>query len=183
MPTPVRSEDHGDPHFDLIGWLALYRSATPGVVGSDNSTVRLDFDNEHQPDALLRIDRDRGGQARVDEDGYLEGAPELAVEVAASSASYDLHEKLNAYRRNGVREYIVWRVVDRTIDWFMLRGGEYVRQEPDASGLCRSEVFPGLWLDPAALVRQDLAAVLQRLQEGLASQEHVEFVARLQNRD
>ena len=181
MPTPVSLEHHGSPHCDLITWLGLYRSATPGVVEGDNSTVRLDLDNELQPDALLMITPEIGGQARLDEDGYLEGAPELAAEVTASSVSYDLHDKLNAYRRNGVREYIVWRVLDRAVDWFMLRGGEYVRQEPDASGLCRSEVFPGLWLDPAALVRQDLAAVLQRLQEGLASQEHAEFVARLRN--
>lgn len=179
MPTPVRSENHSDPHFDLVTWLGAYRAASGGVRGGDNATVRLDLDNEPQPDALLRIDPELGGQARIDEDDYLEGAPELVAEVAASSASYDLHEKLNVYRRNGVQEYVVWRVQDRALDWFVLRHGEYVRMELDAAGLYRSDVFPGLWLDAAALVRGDLATVLQRLQEGLASEEHMEFVKRL----
>src|SRR5438309_9397580 len=41
MPSPVSSDDHGDPHFDLIWWLGAYRVATPGLKGSDNATVRL----------------------------------------------------------------------------------------------------------------------------------------------
>ena len=101
------------------------------------------------------------------------------AEVAASSASYDLHAKLRVYRRNGVREYIVWRVLDQEIDWFVLRAGQYERMSLDTEGLCRSEVFPGLWLDPAALLRGDLATVLAVVQRGLASPEHAAFVARL----
>ncbi len=111
MPSPVSAEDHGEPHFDLNGWLFVYRAHTPQVRGGDNATLRLDLDNEPQPDGYLRLLPECGGQARL-VDGYVTGAPELIVEVAASSASYDLHEKLNAYRRNGVREYVVWRVWD-----------------------------------------------------------------------
>ena len=175
MPSPVSHVRHGRPHALVVMWLATYEAATPGVQVADNATVRLDLDNEPQPDALLLLDPARGGQARIDHDGYVAGAPELVVEVAASSASYDLHEKLTAYRRNGVREYIVWRVDDGAIDWFELRRAEYLLREPDAETL-KSPAFPGLWLDPAALIRRDGAAVLRRLHEGLASADHAAFI-------
>lgn len=92
----------------------------------------------------------------------------------------DLHDKLHAYRRNEVREYVVWRVWDRAIDWFVLRDDRYQRLQLDAEGQYQSEIFPGLWLAPAALLRSDLAQVLAVLQQGLASPEHAEFVNRLQ---
>jgi Uma2 family endonuclease len=179
MPSPVRYRHHGAPHAHLIGWLVQYAAGTPGVSVSDNSTVRLDLDNEPQPDALLRIDPTCGGQTRDSSDDYIEGSPELVAEVASSSVSYDLHAKLHVYRRNGVREYIVWRVGERAIDWFVLRAGQYERAPVDAHGLVRSAVFPGLWLDPAALLRGDLATVLAIVQQGLGSPEHATFVARL----
>ncbi|ETX00266.1 Uma2 family endonuclease [Candidatus Entotheonella palauensis] len=179
VPSPVRHRLHGRPHTHMLTWLGQYEAHTPGVEASDNSTVRLDLDNEPQPDALLIIDPERGGQTRLSEDGYIEGAPELVVEVASSSASYDLHAKRHAYRRNGVREYVVWRVLDQQIDWFVLREGQYERIEPDADGLLRSENFAGLRLDPAALVRGDMATVLDQGRQGLASPEHAAFVARL----
>jgi Uma2 family endonuclease len=179
VPSPVRHRQHGSPHAHLTGWLVQYAAHTPGVEVSDNSSVRLDLDNEPQPDALLFIDPACGGQVRISADGVIEGAPELVAEVASSSVSYDLHAKLHVYRRNGVREYIVWRVLEREIDWFVLRAGQYERMPVDAQGLVRSEVFPGLWLDPAALVRGDLATALAIVQRGLASPEHVAFVTRL----
>jgi Uma2 family endonuclease len=179
VPSPARHSSHGHQHAHLINWLGHYEAHTPGVEVSGNATVRLDLDNEPQPDVLLFIDPACGGQARIDADGYIEGAPELVAEVAASSASYDLHAKLRVYRRNGVREYIVWRVLDQEIDWFVLRAGQYERLPLDAEGLYRSEVFPGLWLDLAALLRGDLATVLAVIQRGLASPEHAAFAARL----
>jgi Uma2 family endonuclease len=179
VPSPVRHRQHGSPPAHLIGWLFLYAVNTPGVEVGDNSSVRLDLDNEPQPDALLRIDPARGGQTHISEDGIIEGAPELVAEVASSSVSYDLHAKLHVYRRSGVREYIVWRVLERQIDWFVLRAGQYERLPLDAQGLLRSQIFPGLWIDPAALVRGDLPTVLTIVQQGLGSPEHVAFVARL----
>jgi Uma2 family endonuclease len=107
MPSPVTHSYHGNPHFNLIGWLAGYAASTPGVEGGDNSTLRLDMDNEPQPDTYLIILPQHGGQVRINSDGYIVGAPELVAEVSASSVSIDLHAKLGAYRRNGVREYIV----------------------------------------------------------------------------
>jgi Uma2 family endonuclease len=179
VPSPVRLRRHGRPHAHLVTWLGNYESATQCVIIADNATVRLDLDNEPQPDVVLFIDPTRGGQTRIDPDDYVEDAPELVAEVAASSASYDLNIKLSVYRRDGVREYIVWRVLDRQIDWFVLRDGEFVRLPHDDAGLYRSEVFPGLWLDPAALVRGDTQIVQTTLQRGLASREHADFVARL----
>jgi Uma2 family endonuclease len=137
------------------------------------------MDNEPQPDVVLLIDPARGGQARVSEDDYVEEAPELVAEVASSNVSVDLHTKFHVYRRNGVREYLVWRVLDQAVDWFVLRGGQYERLEPDPQGVLHSEIFPGLWLNTAALLQGDLGGVLATVQQGLTSPEHVAFVARL----
>jgi len=181
MPSPV-STQHSGPHADLVSWLNVYRAATPGLLVFDNTTLRLDEDNEPQPDALLAIDAKLGGQSHVDADGYFAGPPELIGEVASSSVSYDLHAKLQVYRRHGVREYVVWRVRDRELDWFRLDEGKYVPLARDNAGICKSSIFPGLWLDAAALVRGDLARVLAVLQAGIASPEHVNFAAQLDER-
>lgn len=178
-PPPVSDEGHSQPQVRFITWLGVYIAYTPGVVAGDNGTVRLDGESEPQPDAMLRILPQHGGQSRTSADDFVEGAPEFVAEIAASSASYDLHDKLDAYRRNGVREYVVWRTLDRVIDWFELRDGQFVRQLTDANGLLKSGVFPGLWLDPAALLSGNQARVLQVLQQGLGTAEHAEFVAKL----
>ena len=179
MPSPVRVRSHGKPHGQIMGWIGTYSAATPGVDFADNTTLRLDPDNEPQPDAVLWIDAVAGGHARVSDDDYLEGSPELIVEVAASSASYDLHVKREAYRRNGVQEYVVWRVYDRQVDWFRLENGQYVTVPADAEGVMHSRVFPGLRLAVSALLSSDLAHVLAELQKGLASAEHRAFVETL----
>ncbi|MFB2898145.1 Uma2 family endonuclease [Aerosakkonemataceae cyanobacterium BLCC-F50] len=177
MASPVRAKKHGKPHSHIMTWLGTYEAATPGVETLDNSTVRLDADNEPQPDGLLRIEQ--AGQSRISEDDYVEGAPELIIEIAASTASLDLHQKLNVYRRNGVQEYLVWRIYDREFDWFRLNAGEYIKVEPNSEGIISSVVFPGLWLDKAALLAGNLAKVLEVLQQGLVSQEHQDFVQQL----
>lgn len=177
VSSPVRMRQHAGPTSDVAGWLAVYRANTPGTEAGDNGTVRLDLDNEPQPDAFLRILPECGGQSRTSEDDYVEGAPELVVEVAASSVSIDLHSKMNAYRRNGVREYVVWRVLDGEVDWFVWREGVYERRTPDAAGIYKSDFFPGLWLDAPALLRGDLAGVLAVLQQGIASPEHAAYVS------
>jgi len=179
MPSPVRVRRHGGPHAKIITWLGNYDAKTPGVEVADNATARLDLDNEPQPDAMLYIVPELGGQVRITSDDYIEAAPELVAEVASSSASYDLNTKLHVYRRNGVQEYVVWRVLDRQIDWFVLRSGCYESLKPDDDGVLRSPNFPGLWLDAAALLRGDLAGTLQVLDAGTATAEHSAFVAKL----
>jgi Uma2 family endonuclease len=109
-------------------------------------------------------------------DDYIEGAPELVAEVAASSAAYDLHDKKKAYKRNGVQGYIVWQIFENKLDWFYLSEGEYVPLEPDAAGVLRSPLFSGLWLSVPSLLTGNMAQVLVVLQEGLNSPEHAELV-------
>lgn len=179
MPSPVRFEKHGKPHGKIMTWLGVYAAATPGVDFGDNATLRLDPDNEPQPDAVLRIEESCGGRSLVSVDDYLEGSPELIVEIASSSASYDLHEKFKTYRRNGVSEYLVWRVYEQTIDWFRLADERYVRLAPDADGVIESVVFPGLRLNVNAMLGGDLARVLADLQVGVAAAAHAAFVQKL----
>jgi len=176
-PSPVRAKQHAQPHLHLAGWLAGYASETPGVACFDNPTVRLDLDNEPQPDLVLAKEAARGDQARLSSDDYLEGAPELLVEVVGSSRAYDLHQKKGAYRRNGVREYLAWITGETRVIWWELRGAEYQEILPGADGLLRSGIFPGLWLDASALLRGDMKEVLAVLRRGLDSPEHQLFAS------
>ncbi|MFB2875805.1 Uma2 family endonuclease [Floridanema aerugineum] len=180
MAAAVRAKSHGQPHGRIITWLGVYEAATSGVSLFDNSTVRLDENNEPQPDAFLRIEI--GGNSRVTDDDYIEGAPELIVEIAASSASYDLHDKKQAYQRNGVREYLVWQVFEQKLDWFQLENGNYILLQPDENGVIKSQVFPGLWLAVNELLSGNMATVLTVLQEGLNSPEYAEFFKNLSSR-
>lgn len=180
MPAAAVSANfHGRPHIDMATWLGTYRSLTPGVAAADNSTIFLDIDNDPQPDACLYILPSHGGRTTLTDEGYIKGSPELIVEIAASSMSYDLGVKLNAYRRNGVQEYVVHRTYDGEIDWFVLRDGQYEKLAADAEGVHRSEVFPGLWLKTKAMIDGNLAEALSVLQRGMASEGHGEFTERL----
>jgi Uma2 family endonuclease len=179
VAAALRFRSHGQPHAQLLGWLFNYQVATPGIELADNTTVRLDRDNEPQPDVALFVNPDLGGQVQVSDDDYLEGAPELIAEVAASTASYDLGDKKNAYRRNGVQEYLVWQMFENRLDWFVLQDDLYVNLAPDADGIIRSRQFPGLWLALDGLLAGDMVRVLAVLQQGLNSPEHQEFVQRL----
>ncbi|MEQ8997250.1 MAG: Uma2 family endonuclease [Coleofasciculus sp. B1-GNL1-01] len=177
MASPLRLRKHGEPHARIMTWLGNYWATTPGVGLADNTTVRLDTDNEPQPDALLRIEV--GGQSCISDDDYVEGAPELIVEIAASTASIDLHDKLNVYRRNQVQEYLVWRVYDQQFDWFKLQEGTYIKLEPNENGIICSETFPGLWLKQSALLAGNLAKVLEIVQQGITTAEHQMFIKSL----
>lgn len=177
IPSPVRHDYHAFPHFRLNLWAGTYYAATPGLEGGDNGSVRLGDEDEPQPDTYLIIASDRGKTRR--EDGYIVGAPEFVAEVAASSASIDLHSKFEVYAENGVQEYLVWRVLEDASDWFALDENQFRKVAIDSNGLYRSRVFPGLWLDPQALIIGDIAKVLQVLQQGINTPEHADFVRRL----
>ncbi len=161
LPSPVRMRQHSNPDALLVTWLGNYRARHLGVAHGTNATVRLDADNEVQPDILLRISH--GGTSIEREDGFIYGPPELVVEIAASSVSVDMHAKKNVYRRSGVAEYIVWRTEDGAVDWFRLEDGAYVPIVPGADGVIESHRFPGLRLDVPALLAGDLALVLAAL--------------------
>lgn len=183
MASPVRCEHHGKPNARLITWLGIYETFTEGVSVADNSTVRMDLDNAPQPDAAMYIDPAFGGQVELGDDDYIEGAPEWLGEVAASSVSIDANKKKQVYRRNNVREYLIWRVDDEAIDWFTLRDTQFEKLVPDEQGIYRSEVFPGLWLDAGAMLGGDKKRVYQVLMQGLASPEYQEFIAKLQRKN
>jgi Uma2 family endonuclease len=182
MAAALRFRSHGQPHGSLITWLGNYKVATLGVELGVEPTIRLDLDNSPQPDAVLLIEEACGGQARLSEDDYIEGAPELVAEIAASSAAIDLGDKKRAYRRNGIKEYIVWQVFEQKLDWFYLQGGDYVSLVEE-DGVIRSVTFPGLWLAVEDLLAGNMARVLTVLQEGLASPEHMAFVQQLLEQD
>jgi Uma2 family endonuclease len=179
MASPVRVSYHGKPHSHLHVWLGQYQTFTPGVESPIGSTIRFDDENEPQPDIIFMIDPKKGGQAQIDEFGYFSSAPELVAEISASTVSHDSGKKLDLYRRFGVREYIIWRVLDEAIDWYVLRDGNYEQLPEGTEGIRKIQVFPGLWLDTASLLRGDLAAVFNVVQRGLATPEHAEFVRRL----
>ena len=178
MPSPVRQKRHSEPHGYVIIWLGTYMVATPKLEIGDNATVRLDDDNDPQPDVLLRLPVELGGQSDIDKEDYIVGAPELIVEIAASSVSYDLYDKKDVYGQFGVQEYIVWRVVDQEIDWFRLQGQRYTPLAPK-DGIFRSRVLPGLWLHARALIEGDMVCVARVAKKGLASAEHKAFVEQL----
>ncbi len=166
VASPLRFTSHGKPHSQIVGWLVTYQSMSSGLEVGIEPTVRLDPENEPQPDAVLfRL----GGNSQIDDDGYITGSPELIVEIAASSVSYDLHSKKRAYERSGVREYIVWRTLESQLDWFVLENGVYRSLEPDADGIIRSQEFAGLWLNVSAILSSNMSAVLQTLRLGINS--------------
>ncbi|RUT04043.1 hypothetical protein DSM106972_049570 [Dulcicalothrix desertica PCC 7102] len=107
VASPLRFTPHAEPHSRLVTWLGTYAAFTPRTLSGIEPTIRLDIDNEPQPDIILILDEAVGGKARLTEDGYLEGVPELVVEIAASSAAIDTGSKKQAYRRNQIFEYIV----------------------------------------------------------------------------
>jgi Uma2 family endonuclease len=179
MAAALRFKSHGQPHGNLMIWLGNYKVAIPGLEVAIEPTIRLDLDNAPQPDAVLLIEESSGGQARLSDDDYIEGAPELVAEIAASSAAIDLGAKKWAYRRNGVREYIVWQVFEQKLDWFYGQDGEYRLLPVDADGIIRSRVFPGLWLAVNDLLAGNMVSVLAGLQAGLATPEHAAFAQQL----
>ncbi|MBE9217869.1 Uma2 family endonuclease [Dolichospermum flos-aquae] len=179
MPAALRFRSHGQPHGRILTWLGNYEVMTSGTALGVEPTVRLDLDNEPQPDAVLIIIPEAGGQTRISEDDYIEGPPELVVEIAASSVAIDLHGKKQAYRRNGVREYIVWQVLDQELSWFSLEQGEYLELLPNEEGVLKSRVFPGLWLAVNELLTGNMQVVLNVLQAGLQSVEHADFTHKL----
>ena len=182
MSASVRRKAHGRPHSRMLTWLGYYESETPGVEVGDNSTLQVGPDSDPQPDAYLLILPECGGQCRFTEDDYIEGGPEFVAEVSSSSISRDLKKKLPLYRDNGVQEYVVWKTEESELLWFRLEEREYVQATSDEDGVCRSRVFPGLWLDAAAMMAGNMKQVLSVLQQGLGSAEHRAFVQPLAER-
>lgn len=181
MGSPV-TYNHAQATGAISGWLLTYAASTPGVRFAENASVILDADNEVQPDGTLILGPERGGQTCLKQNKYLEGAPELVVEVALSSVAYDLHEKFHVYRRNRVREYLVWQLDERKVDWFFWEDGEYLRMKPAGGALYCSLVFPGLCLDTSALLSGDFKRVLAQLNKSMRGASYKQFLKRLSSK-
>jgi hypothetical protein len=177
MPSPVFSP-HGRAHNAASAWLNYYQEYTPGVDGLDNTSTALGPSSEPQPDLMLRISSECGGRTR-DEGRMIEGVPEMLVEVSHTTRYTDLGPKLEDYERAGVQEYVVRAMEPDALYWFVLRNGRFVALPPGPDGIYRSVVFPGLWLDPQALLRGDRRRLRAVVELGCATPEHAEFVAKL----
>lgn len=180
MPSPVRLSNHAEPHANLMTWLGVYRAATPICRVADNATTRLDIDNEPQPDAMLFIQPELGGVIRISDDDYVTGSPEFIAEISSTTVAYDRGPKLRTFLRHEVPEYLIWRVEDDLFEWYALQDSDYLLIQPDNSGIIRSRIFPGLWLDTAAMLSGNLAQVIDCVQKGIASPEHQQFLAKFE---
>ena len=175
VSSPV-SRDHGNFDALIIWWLAHYAQATTGCSAGKNSTWLM-LDSAPQPDSYLRILPSHGGQSG-DEKRFCTGAPELAVEICLTSTEVDFGPKRDLYLKAGVREYITIELMWKRIVWRVAEEGMYLQELP-TDGIIRSETFPGLWLDVAALWAGDGARMLTALNAGLATEAHQQFVERL----
>jgi hypothetical protein len=163
--SPLRAVHHGNPHAMLCHWLGTYANHAFNLIVSDNATIRLNADNDPQPDlCLLRVN----GQPHFDDEGYIIGAPEMIVEIAGSSASYDFSEKRDVYEAAGVGEYLVFETIEGRIAWWRSESGRFAEILPE-DGIYKSALFPGLWLDADALRSANSLMLIQTLQQGIES--------------
>jgi Uma2 family endonuclease len=193
MPADVRAEliggivymsspqkkPHARTQGSLAWWLGAYEVATPGTQMLVNPTSILGPESEPEPDVSLIIEPQCGGQTREDDKGYVHGPAELNAEVSWTSESIDLHRKKADYEEAGVREYLVVALRLHQVFWFVRRRGRFRPLPPGEDGVLRSKVFPGLWLDAAALLRHDRKRMQAVLRQGLATPEHAAFVEKL----
>jgi Uma2 family endonuclease len=177
MPSPA-GDQHGRAQLPVLLWLDYYAENTPGVEVLAGATTILGRKSEPEPDGLLRVLSEKGGRSHVAE-GYIQGPPELVAEVSKATRKVDLGPKLRDYERAGVLEYVVRALDPDEIYWFTQDAGELVQRFAEEDGLYRSTAFPGLWLDPIALLKGDRRRLRAAVDQGCATPEHAAFVARL----
>jgi Uma2 family endonuclease len=177
MASPARWK-HGRLVQSVGLVLGLYVAGTPGTDDAGDVTVILGEVSEPQPDVAIRLLPECGGQSRVDEDGYLVGAPELVAEVAYSSRSIDMNQKWDDYLKAGVQEYLVVLVEEGRLRWYHLPSREEIAA--NRQGVFRSRIFPGLWVDAQALFKGDKGRLVEVARQGLAHREHAAFVRKLE---
>ncbi|HLX60550.1 MAG TPA: Uma2 family endonuclease [Planctomycetota bacterium] len=176
MSSPLHVMRHATPDNIMQGQMHIYAAESPGVDVHANPTVQFGPEDTPQPDSVMRLLPEFGGKSSVTDDDYIAGSPEMVVEIAASSASYDLNQKKESYLKYGVLEYVAWRTRDKALSWFYLENGEYCELLADKDGIIRSRVFPGFWIDVAALMKRDRARLKAMLERGLKSAEHAAFL-------
>ncbi len=176
MASPLKRQ-HGTYHIELSLVLGHYKAGTPGVEAADNMTAILGEESEPQPDLMLRLLSECGGQSRYNEEDYLVGAPELIAEVAHSSRAIDMNRKRQDYLEAGVQEYLVFCVEEQELHWFHFPSRRKLKA--DRNGIWKSRIFPGLWLAGPALLARDSVRLIAAVQQGLATPEHAAFAQRL----
>jgi hypothetical protein len=176
MPSPI-SLVHANWDGLIQSVCGMYRLRTPGTQMLTNSTWLMTATGAPQPDCSIRILPEFGGRSS-ERDGLASGAPEFVAEICHSSRAYDLGPKLALYQSAGVNEYLAVLVEERRFEWRILVNGSYELMQDD-HGIHRSVILPGLWIDSTAFWSEDSDRVLQTLEQGLASHEHQDFVARL----
>ena len=177
LASPLR-RPQANYHEELSFALGLYRRATPGVELLLDATTILGEESEPQPDLALRILPEYGGQSRDTPAQYVQGPAELLTEIAHSTLSIDMHQKKTDYQHGGVQEYLVLCVEERELYWFNFKSRRLIT--PDARGIYRSRIFPGLWIDGPALLALESTKVAKAVRKGLKSPEHARFMKRLQ---
>jgi Uma2 family endonuclease len=177
MPSPV-GPPHGRANLIALMWIGFYQANTPGVEALVDTSTALGLKSEPQPDVSLRITSEGLGRTHTDQH-IIQGVPELLVEVAHSTRYTDLGPKFDDYERAGVLEYVVRAIEPDEVYWFELRNGRFVELSPGPDGIYRSNAFPGLWLDPSALLTSDIRKLQQVVDLGCATPEHAAFVAKL----
>lgn len=180
MPSPV-TDDHSVIHAHLVVWLGVFSGTTIALRAQATPSLVLGSRSEPEPDACLRLRQEYGGISRV-AGRYVNGAPELVAEVSLSSAAYDLGAKKRDYERAGVQEYVVVLIDDQEVRWFALEDGRYAQLVHDTEDILKSRRFPGLWLDPQALLAHDLRQVQAALARGVQTTEHQAWVRSVEDR-
>lgn len=166
----------------IQSWIRSYAALTPGTKMDVNTIVILAWDTVPQPNIVLRVLPENGGKSRMTNQDILTDAPELMVDFTTSHQTFDIREKLGAFRRLGVVEYLVWWANDQKLDWYCLEQEKYALNLPDSNGVLTSPSFPGLRLNLSALLNRSSAAVMATLRKSLESPDHAGFVARLEKR-
>ncbi len=157
--------------------LGLYLAGTPGIELGANATIILGEQSEPQPNLALRLLPEYGGRSKLNDEQYLEGAPELLAEIAYSDRVLELHEKKQDYQQAGALEYVVLDIENQELYWFDFRSNAVIAPR---QGVYRSRAFPGLWIDAPALLALDSTRLVTVVRQGLAHRSHTVFVKRLE---
>ena len=143
MSTPTK--DHQFLLARLIVYFELYLDAftlAPAEVYQDIITILSpELQRVVEPDLVVIL----GGRNDIGGLIYVEGVPDIVVEILSSDRSHDLVRKRQIYAEAGVREYWILDPRHDTVTLLELRGGVYVARAALAAGdTLTTPLLPGL---------------------------------------
>ena len=178
LMSPPVSNEHSEPHFDLIFWLGLYCFASVGVAGADNGILRSTWTMSrslmHFFESSLNLADSRARAPTTTLRDARTGCGNRREQCKLRPSRKT--ERLSPQRSSRIRCLACVRQGNRLVHFC---DGTYEHLEPGADGVLRSRVFPGLALDATAFLNGDMARVNTVMQESLKSPEHAAFVERL----